>query len=211
MSVISLPAAALSACGTIRFELMRVQSLLTTLSGISQVTSFADKRWQAQLNVNPQFASDLRAWALAIDQLSDINNVLALTPPYYEGPSTGYSGLSPTVDGSGQAGTSLAVKGLSLSSAILLAGDFISFDVTSPLGNANRQLIKVASNVNSNGSGNATIQLVTPIRQSPADNAAVNITTPSAFFGLSTPRSAVDYRPAKYSEFVLELVERIFP
>lgn len=211
MSVISLPAAALSACGSIRFELMRVQSLLTTLSGVSQVTSFPDKRWMAQLTVNPQFASQLRAWSLAIDQLSDLGNVLALTPPHYEGPSTGYAGASPVVNGSGQAGLTLAVDGMTPSAAVLLAGDFLSFDVTSPLGNSNRQLIKVAANVTANGSGQATIQLVTPIRQSPADNAAVNISTPSAYFGFSSPKSTVDYQPGKYSAFVLDLIERIYP
>ncbi len=211
MSVISLPASALSACGSIRFELVRVQSLLTTLSGVSQVTSFADKRWSAQLSVNPQFESQLRAWSLAIDQLSDLGNVLALTPPYYEGPSTGYSGAGPLVNGASQTGLSLAVDGVSPSTAILSAGDFISFDVTSPLGNSNRQLIKAAANVTSNGSGQATIQLVTPIRQSPADNAAVNISTPSAYFGFSSPKSTVDYQPGKYSAFVLDLIERIYP
>jgi hypothetical protein len=211
MSVISLPAAALASCGEISFELVRSQEVLQTIAGITQVTSFPDRRWAATLHVNPQHRTAILTWSLAIDQLSDRANVLALSPPYYTGPSTGYAGASPLVNGANQLGLDIDVDGLTPSTAILLAGDFISFDVTSARGNTNRELIKVAQNVTSNGAGEATIALVTPIRQAPANNAAVNITTPSAYFMLRESRSPVHLVPGMFSSFVLDLEERIFP
>lgn len=211
MSVISLPAAARASSRIILFELVRAQEALVTNTGVSQITSWPDRRWFTRFEVVPKSGATLRAWALALDQLSDLANVFALSPPYYTAPSTGYAGASPLVMGASQLGQSLIVDGLTPSAAVLTAGDFISFDTTSPLSNTNRQLIKVAANVTANGSGQATITLVTPIRQAPADNAAVNVQTPSAFFRLTTPRSSVDLQLPGLSMFVLDAEERIFP
>lgn len=209
MSVLSLPASALASSRFIRFEYVYTQDVLEHHDGAVQFTTYPNRKWVAQLEVNPQFDADLRAWALVLDRLTDRNNVIALGPPYYSGPSTGYSGSSPLVNGASQLGTSLAIDGLSNSSAIQWAGDFLSFDVTTSLSNTNRQLIKVQANYSSNGSGEATVTLVTPIRLAPANNAAVNITTPTAFFMLVTPRSVVDYQLGKFSTFTLDFVERI--
>jgi hypothetical protein len=211
MSLISLPATALAACGQIAFEMRRSQEALTLTTGVTQITSWPDRRWFARLSVNPKFDSQLLAWSLALDQLSDLSNHFALGPPHYRAPSTGYAGSNPLVNGGSQLGLSLAVDGLPNSTAILLAGDFISFDTTSPLSNTNRQLIKVASNVTSNGSGEATISLVTPIREAPANNATVNVATPTAFFRFSRPMSSIDLQPGNYSSFVIEAEERIWP
>jgi hypothetical protein len=211
VSVITLPATALASCSEIAFELVRAQESLQTISGVTQITSFPDVRWFAQLQVIPQQGAALRAWALALDRLSDLSNVLALSPPYYEGPSTGYAGSNPAVAGADQLGLSLDVDGLPNSTAILIAGDFISFDTTSAKSNTNRQLIKVGANVTSNGSGQATITLETPIRQAPANDAVVNVLTPSAFFKRVKPRSSVILVPGKFSTFTVDLEERIFP
>jgi hypothetical protein len=116
------------------------------------------------------------------------------------------------VNGADQLGTTLDVDGLDVSEDILSAGDFISFDVTSGQGNTNRQLIPVTSAVQSDTSGEATISLAYPIREAPANDAAVNIFTPTAFFMLSEPRGgfqALDVK--KSSEFMIDAVERIFP
>jgi hypothetical protein len=211
LAIITLPAAALAAANQIRFEMVRSQVSLPTIAGVTQITSFPDRRWMAQIEVVPQFGSQLRAWALALDQLSDKSNAFALTPPYYEGPSTGYAGSNPLVMGADQLGLSLDVDGLPNSTAIALAGDFVSFDVTSAKGNANRELNKLAANLTSNGSGQATMSLVFPIRQAPADDATVNVLTPSAYFMLTDPRSSVDYQLAKFSTFTISAEERIYP
>lgn len=211
MSVISLPAAALASCSTIRFEMVRSQEVLRTISGIAQVTSFPDRRWTARLSVVPQFGSALMAWSLVMDQISDLSNVFALGPPHYTGPSSGYAGANPLVDGADQLGLSLVVDGVTPSAQILSAGDYLSFDTTSAWGNTNRQLNRTTANVTADGSGQATIPLLYPIREAPADDATVQIKTPTAFFNLTTPRSAIDLQPGLYSTFEIDAEERIFP
>ena len=211
MSVITLPAAAKVAAGKISFALQRSQEVLATISGIAQVTTYPDRRWTTRVDVNPQFASDLRAWSLAISQLSDIANVFAMGPPHYSGPGTGYAGTPPVVAGADQLGIALDVDGLANSTAILSAGDFLSFDTTSAGGSTNRQLNMVTAAASSNGSGEATFSLLVPIREAPADDAAVNIFTPTAFFMLNQAHGGVEIDANQFSAFVLDAVERIFP
>lgn len=210
MAVITLPADK-GASRFISFKLSRSQGLLQTQAGVSQVTTYPDRRWFAQLQIVIQSGASLRAWALALEQLTDRANVFALTPPYYGGPSTGYSGSAPQVMGASQLGLTLDVDQLDLSSSILTAGDFFSFDVTSAGGSTNRQLNKVTANASSDGAGEATFALMLPIRQAPADNAAVELDTPSAFFCLSDPEAVVNLMLREVSEFVIDAEEMVFP
>ena len=194
------------------FEMIQSQSTIETLAGVTQITSFPDRRWSLRIEVVQQKGSNLREWMLAMTRLSDRANWFAYGPPHYSGPSSGYAGTSPVVKGDDQLGVALDVDGVTNNATILLPGDFISFDVTSAKGNTNRQLIQVTNTVTADGSGNATIQLATPIRQAPADNAAVNIVTPSAFFMLTAARGGMpSYTPKRSSEFVIDAVERVFP
>lgn len=211
MSLITLPASIKESAARVHFSMLRQQSVIQTLAGVSQVTSFPDRRWQAQVQIVPQYRDDLRLWSLAITQLSDLANVFALGPPHYNGPSSGYAGAEPVVKDQDQLGTSLVVDGVTGGATILLPGDFISFDVTSLKGNTNRQLIQVTNTVTADGSGNATIQLATPIRQSPAENEPVSIKTPTAFFSLVRAEGGVEIVPGMWSPFVLDAIERVFP
>lgn len=212
MAVITLPTtAAGDFAKTARFALRRAQDVLRTHAGVSQITSYPDHRWFTTFHVVLQSEAGVRAWSLALDQLSDRDNIFALQPPQSTGPSTGYSGSDPLVAGSDQLGASLDVDGLPSSTAILLAGDFVSFDTTSPGGSTNRQLLKVTDDVTSDGNGDATLNFATPIRQAPANNAAVELGTPTAFFMLSDPESIVDLQLRRRSEFVIEAEERIYP
>lgn len=209
MSLITLPSGGRVAS----FEMAQTQSLLRTLSGITQVTSFPDRAWEMKLQVVEQKSAQLRAWALAMNRLQDRSNWFAFRPPYYSGPSTGYAGAGPhLVKGAGQAGLSLVCDGFTPSVAVMKAGDMLSFDVTTGLGNTNRQLVPITADASSNVSGEVTFALAYPIRLSPADNAAVNITTPSAYFMLTNPRGGVpDYKTSGMSGFTIEAMERILP
>ena len=211
MSIIAVPQAISAVAAEGSFKIRRAQGALTTVAGVSQVTTFSDRRWRAQVRVKPRSGANLRLWSLFMTQLSDIENVFALAPPHYDGPSTGYAGAGPLVAGADQLGLALDVDTLGLSAAVLLKGDFISFDVTSPGGDTNRQLIQVAADVTSDGAGAVTIALTTPIRQAPANNAAVEIFSPTALFSFETPEGGVEIDTNLMSEFIMDVIERIFP
>jgi len=211
MSVITLPAQPSVSVRAERFRLLRSEAATETLSGIGQITTYPDRRWAMQINVIPQRGANLRLWALAAFQLSTLSNVFAYGPPHYSAPGTGYAGSNPLVSGADQLGLSLVVDGLPNSTPILSVGDFCSFDTVSTQGNTNRQLNMVTMAVNSDGGGVATLNLLLPIRQAPADDATVNILTPTAFFRSAKPEQLVDLDVDEYSPFTFDVVERIFP
>jgi hypothetical protein len=86
----------------------------------------------------------------------------------------GSGGGTPLVNGAGQSGSSLITDGWTASTAVLKAGDVIT--VAGVL-----QLLEVAADVTSDGSGNATLAIDPPIAvaSSPADNAALTINSPA--------------------------------
>lgn len=192
------------------FNLRRADTPLVTTAGVTQITSLPNRRWVTQISVIPRRGANLRLWVRATNQLTSLANRFAYAPPHYSGPSTGYVGSNPLVAGGSQTGLTLDVDGLPTSTAILLDGDYISFDVTSPLGNTNRQLNQVTADVNSDGSGEATLSLLLPIRQAPADNATVNVLTPTALFGLVSPEAGVNLDLEGYSPFLIDAIERVF-
>lgn len=211
MATITVPQATSSVALEGEFKMVRNQAVLTKLNGESQVTTFADKHWEAVLRVKPRQGANLRLWSQFATDMSDLANVVAYGPPHYSGPSTGYAGANPLVNGASQTGLSLVCDGVSISTAIALKGDFICFDVTTALSNTNRQLIQLSADATSDGAGNVTFSLSTPIRLSPANNATVTIQTPTALFRLAEPEAGVGIDSNDASEFVFNLVERIFP
>jgi hypothetical protein len=211
MSVIALPASPNVSVNGERFRLRRSEAALPLASGVAQITSFPSRLWTMQINVIPMRTANLRLWTLFALQMSSLANVFAYGPPHYAGPSTGYAGAAPLVAGGSQLGTTLAVDGLTHSVPILSKGDFFSFDVTSPQGNTNRQLNAVTTDVSSDGFGAASLPLLLPIRQAPADDATVNISTPTALFRLVDPENGLDFDDEGFSQFSFDVIEAIFP
>lgn len=85
---------------------------------------------------------------------------------------------TPLVNGSGQSGNSLAIDGCPTSrTGWLLAGSYIQLGSA-----ATSRLYKVLEDVNTNGSGQATLTLWPNLRTSPADNAALTLTSPKTVF-----------------------------
>lgn len=207
MAIITLPTVAGRMAS---WKLQTGDAELTNLSGVSQVTSYPDRRWVCSIEIAPRSGQAIREWTVALAQLALKQNVAAITPPFYDGPGTGYSGNA-TVSGASQLGSTLNVGGLSGSQPILKKGDFVSFDVTSAGGMTNRQLVQVTADVNSSG-GTASLPLSYPIRNSPANGAAVNLQTPSAFFTLQEPLGGLEsLELPMLGTFVISAIERIWP
>lgn len=88
------------------------------------------------------------------------------------------------VDGAGQLGFSLNLKGLAASATNLVAGQMISVD----LGDGDEQLLLLTlNNLVGNGSGLGTATFCTPLRRAPADNATVRLHWPRAVMRLTDP------------------------
>lgn len=193
------------------FARENLQSITRTLAGVAQVTSFPRRLWQLRLALPVLSERELREWSFALEQLSDLANCFRFTPPLYDGPSTGYEGANPVVAGAGQTGTSLDCDGVDIDADIVGPGDYLSFDAPSPLGTTQPQLFRVNSLATSDGSGNVTIELLTPIRISPADNAVVQIYSPTAQFALTKPMVEHSIPYERLASLVYDSEEMIYP
>jgi hypothetical protein len=87
---------------------------------------------------------------------------------------------APLVNGGGQTGSAIATDGWTASTAgLLLPGDYVGLS---------GQLRRVVQQVDSNGAGQAVLNLDAPVRTSPADNAAVVLARPTSLFICTTDK-----------------------
>lgn len=105
----------------------------------------------------------------------------------------------PSVAGAGQTGLSLNTDGWELSQTVMYAGDRIGVGT---------QMIPVTSDVVSDGTGAATINLAHPLRSAPADNAALELVAPTAYFYLNN-QAGFDVKAGLFKTTMIELVEFI--
>lgn len=109
---------------------------------------------------------------------------------------------TPLVQGGSQTGSSLVTDGWTINTTnIMRDGDYFA---------VNGELKRMTADVNSNGSGVATLQFEPPLRVSPADNAPITVTSPKAQFTVSNANVAVissDYR--RLTSFTVSAMERL--
>ena len=112
---------------------------------------------------------------------------------------------TPVVNGSSQTGDFLNIDGLPVSaSGYLLAGDYIQLG-----SGATATLHKVLEDVDSNASGQATLNLFPSIRTAPADNAVVTVANCKGNFRLSSNETSWDINTATVYGISFGAVEAI--
>lgn len=114
-----------------------------------------------------------------------------LCGPAGSGTARGIATGTPLVKGASQTGQTLLTDGWTISqTGILLAGDFFQLGSGSTA-----KLYKVVSDVNSDGSGNATIDFAPKIVTAPADNAAITVINPVGVFRMKENMLPVEIKP----------------
>lgn len=145
-------------------------------TGSVQTIEMAGSRWFATLTFNNLTAADRRTLTAFLTQLRGSSGRFYLYDHSHSTPS-GVGTGSPLVNGASQTGNSLVTDGWTPSqTGILKAGDY--FEV-------NDELKMVTADANSDGGGNATISFEPPLRASPANNAAITVTNPTAIMMLA--------------------------
>jgi hypothetical protein len=90
---------------------------------------------------------------------------------------------TPLVKGGSQVGNTLVTDGWTAGqTGIMKRGDWFQLGTA-----ATSTLHRVVQDANSNGSGEATLEIFPGLRSSPADNAALTITNPKGLFRLASP------------------------
>jgi hypothetical protein len=121
----------------------------------------------------------------------------------------GAGGGTPLVDGASQTGSSLNIKGCPISETDWLKeGDQFAFS-----NGSFRELKMVTTDCSTDGSGDVTVNFKPPIRISPANEAAIDLTDPQGQFVLIPNENGWNNLPGPggnaFSDFTIDAVELI--
>jgi len=204
MAIITLPTT--TGFRNASFGLDGADSLLEYFDGGVQVTAYAKALWSFSFALPKTARANLSAWYGAIVQLSSLANVFQAGPPGYTGPSSSYAGATPLVNGGSQIGATINVDGATPSTLLFRAGDFFSFSA-----GGYSELKMVTADITTTVSGSATVAFWPPIRIAPANNAALQITSPITQFGFREPAARIDIDLMLNGDLSIAAVERFNP
>ena len=149
-----------------------------------QVVRHAGARWSATISIQPVKRSDSEYWNSFLLRLRGQFGSFLLGDPNAATPlgSSAAAAGTPVVNGASHTGNELAIDGFPISaSGYLLAGDYIQLGSGSTA-----RLYKVLEDVNTNASGEATLNLWPDLRSSPADGAGVTVSNAKGVFRLAS-------------------------
>lgn len=149
-----------------------------TFSGQSQ--AYAGQAWSADLSLPPMKRERARVWTSWLTSLRGQFGTFLLGDPQASTPSGGGGG-SPVVDGAAQTGGQLDITGATASiTSWLKAGDYIQLGAA-----GTATLHKVLQDVDTNSSGEATLEIWPYLRSSPTTGSTVVINNPQGRFRLA--------------------------
>jgi len=148
-----------------------------------QIVQHPGQRWTASVSLPPLRRDLMEPWVAFLLSLKGQYGTFLLGDPNCATPrgSASVTPGTPVVKGASQTGDELDIDGLPTSvTGYLLAGDYIQ------LGTAGTSTLhKILTDVNSNGSGEATLDLWPSIRTAPLDNATVVVSAAKGKFRLA--------------------------
>lgn len=139
--------------------------------------------WDATIALPKLTAPDAAVWSAFLAECRGKLNVFYLSDPTYKGPQGTVKGV-PVVNGVNNAmATVLNTRGWTANSfRLLLPGDYLQLGYW---------LHRVLNQVNSDGSGNATISIWPSSREATTDGQAINLNNPKGLFRLASNRRSV--------------------
>jgi hypothetical protein len=145
------------------------------LKGNVQVLARPGAKWAATVTFPVLTDSDRLAMQVFLVKLRGRENRFTMHNHGAQLQGTGAG--TPLVNGASQTGTQLVTDGWGTTQTVLKAGDFFG---------VNGELKQCTADVTSDGSGNATINFEPALRASPANDAAIDVSSPTATFMLET-------------------------
>jgi hypothetical protein len=150
-------------------------------TGQQQVYKHQGQWWEMEVTLPPMKRAEAEQIAAFLLKLNGRYGTFTLGDPANTAPR-GVGTGTPLVNGGSQTGNSLLTDGWTTSTTgILKAGDWIQLGS----GSASR-LHKVLSDVNSDSSGAASIDIWPNLRSSPSDNAQITVIAPKGVWRLAS-------------------------
>lgn len=168
---ITYPRTLPSHTGLMNVTLRAVNQTSMTMSPFTykqQIYNHAGQRWEAEVQLPPMRRTNAEQWIAWLLSLNGRSGTFLMGDPL-GCTARGALGGTPVVNGSSQTGSSISIDGCSNSiTAWMKAGDYIQLGAASTA-----TFHKVLQDVNTNASGQATLDIWPSIRTAPADGATV--------------------------------------
>lgn len=164
---------------------------VSPFSAAQQVYKYTGQFWEADISLPPMKREDAEYWITFLMKLNGAYGTFLLGDPNAS-TARGVATGSPVVNGASQTGNELVTDGWTVSTTgILKAGDYIQ------LGSASTaQLYKVLDDVDSDGSGNATLTIWPNLRSSPSDDATIGVSGAQGVFRLTSNAAEMNINDA---------------
>jgi len=165
------------------------------------------QRWEADITLPPMQRADAEQWAAFLLRLRGQYGTFLLGDPANATPRGTASATpgTPVVNGADQTGDELDIDGLPTSeTGYLKAGDYIQLGSGSTA-----TLHKVLEDVNTNASGEATLNLWPQVRTAPGDGATVVVSGAQGNFRLSSNETTWDINNATLYGITFGAVEAL--
>lgn len=172
-----------------------------------QVYRHQGQRWEADISLPPMQRADAEQWAAFLLRLRGAYGTFLLGDPNGSTPRGSASATpgTPLVNGASQTGDELDIDGLPVSATgYLKAGDYIQLGSGSTA-----TLHKVLEDVNSDGSGEATLNLWPKVRTAPSDDATVTVSNAKGKFRLASNETTWDIDQASIYGITFGAVEAL--
>lgn len=172
-----------------------------------QVYRHQGQGWEADITLPAMKREDAEAWVSFLLRLRGQYGTFLLGDPNGATPrgSASTTPGTPVVNGASQTGDELNIDGLPVSvSGYLLAGDYIQLGSGSTA-----TLHKVLEDVDSNASGEATLNLFPAVRTAPSDNATVTVSNAKGNFRLNANETSWDINTASIYGITFGAVEAL--
>ena len=176
--------------------LSNTQTFTSPLSGSVQTVEMPGARWRISFTLANLSEADTAALSAFMVRLRGRAGRFSLhnwARPEPRGTASG----TPAVAGASQTGTTLAIDGLA-AGATLLAGDYFA---------VNGELKMVVANATADGTGAMTVTFEPPLRASPADNAPLTLSRPTATFMLEDDAARFITRAGRVTDVAIVGVE----
>ncbi len=147
----------------------------------SQVYDWGGEKWAIDFTLPVMKRDTVEPWIAFALSLRGMKGTFLAGDPSATSPR-GVGGGTPLVKGAGQSGGNLLIDGAPISTTgWLKAGDYFQLGT-----GLTSRLYKLISDANTNGSGEVTLDFVPDLRSSPADNAALTISSAKGLFRMTS-------------------------
>lgn len=173
-------------------------------TGQQQVYKHQGEWWEAEVTLPPMKRATAEQVAAFLIKMKGQYGTFLLGDPANTSPR-GVGTGTPLVNGAGQTGSSLVTDGWTAdTTGILKAGDWIQLGSGSTT-----TLHKVLDDVNSDGSGNATLEIFPSLRSSPSDDDAITVSSPKGIWRLASNQMEYSIDEASVYGITFACVEAI--